>query len=462
MVKIFLKSRKGNNLNDFTIENYKHLVRLALNYYTPSSFNSLKSKNKIILWRHDVDISINRSLRLAQINSELGMKSTFFLSLHSHFYNPFEKKQKVKLLEIINLGHDIGLHFDTSFYKIENKFQLENYITCEKEIFANLLSQELVAISFHDPSDSDLKFEDENYSDLVNAYSKKLKDEVKYCSDSNGYWRHEKLEDVILSNAHKSLQVLIHPEWWQESYEPPRRRLHRAAYGRARQSMSTTDDAIESLGRKNLRGHEEQLLLIKPLLKEDFMWLDFLWNENKLDTLLLEVWKIHKRQLNKFLKVILIKNWKLSASEINLFLSSQHLSKNLYQLLTQLGDVDLRILFNNDITEYNCIQSAIMNMISSGNSMTQAWIEEKCIYLVKQISKLSAWGIEQDFAYDGFSSLENIGIAIRELGEQCFKDEIEESIEDTQRFIDDKLAFSRWILLKNEILNNENKDLDSN
>jgi hypothetical protein len=101
-------------------------------------------------------------------------------------------------------------------------------------------------------------------------------------------------------------------------------------------------------------------------------------------------------------------------------------------------------------------------MLNSKNSMSQSWIEEKCVYIVKQINKLSTWGSKQQFAYDGFSSLKNIGIKISEFSKQCFKDEIEESIEDTQRFIDDKLAFSRWILLKNEILKNENKDLDSN
>jgi hypothetical protein len=449
-------------MKDFTIENYKHLLRLALQYYTPTSFNSLNSNSKFILWRHDIDISINRGLRLAQINAELGIKSTFFLSLHSQFYNLFEKNQIKKLIEINNFGHDIGLHFDTSVYQIKNRINLETFIAHEKEVVSNLLNLKLVAISFHNPSESDLRFEDESYSELINTYSKKLKDEVEYCSDSNGYWKYKKLEDVILSNSPKSLQVLIHPEWWQENFEPPRTRIHRAVYGRARQCMSANDSALESFRRQNLRGHDEILLLIKPLLQEDFMWLDFLWNERKFDTLLLEVWKIHKRQLNRFLKVILIKNRKLSASEINLFLSSQHLSKNLYQLLTQLGDEDLRILFNNDIAEFNCIQSAVIEMISSENSMSQSWIEEKCVYIVKQINKLSTWGSKQEFAYDGFSSLKNIGIKISEFGEQCFKEEIEESIEDTQRFIDDKLAFSIWISLKNEILNNENKDLDSN
>jgi hypothetical protein len=449
-------------MKDFTIENYRHLLRLALQHYTPISFNSLKSNSKFILWRHDIDISINRGLRLAQINTELGIKSTFFVSLHSQFYNPFEKNQIERLIEISNLGHDIGLHFDTSAYQIKSRIQLEKFIAHEKEVVSNLLNLNLVAVSFHNPSDSDLKFEDESYSDLMNAYSKKLKDEVEYCSDSNGYWKHKKLEDVIISNSPKSLQVLIHPEWWQENFEPPRTRIHRAVYGRARQCMSTNDNALESFGRKNLRGRDEILLLMKPLLDEEFEWLDYLWNENKFNTLLLELWKVHTKQLNRFLKVILMKNWKLSASEINLFLSSQHLSKNLYQLLTQLGDEDLRILFNNDIAEFNYTQSAIIEMLNSKNSMSQSWIEEKCVYIVKQINKLSTWGSKQQFAYDGFSSLKNIGIKISEFSKQCFKDEIEESIEDTQRFIDDKLAFSRWILLKNEILKNENKDLDSN
>ena len=47
---------------------------------------------------------------------------------------------------------------------------------------------------------------------MINAYAKYFKDNVEYCSDSNGYWRHQRLEN-FLNNKHDKIQVLTHPVW---------------------------------------------------------------------------------------------------------------------------------------------------------------------------------------------------------------------------------------------------------
>ena len=49
---------------------------------------------------------------LAKIENELGVKATYFLKLHSEFYNLFEKSIFEKVLKIIEFGHNIGLHFE--------------------------------------------------------------------------------------------------------------------------------------------------------------------------------------------------------------------------------------------------------------------------------------------------------------------------------------------------------------
>ena len=77
-------------LSDFTTESYAELLILAQENYTFTSYDQINTDNKFILWRHDVDFSLNRSLKLAQIEHEAGVRSTFFLNPHSDFYNLLE------------------------------------------------------------------------------------------------------------------------------------------------------------------------------------------------------------------------------------------------------------------------------------------------------------------------------------------------------------------------------------
>ena len=50
------------------------------------------------------------------------------------------------------------------------------------------------AFSFHNPQKTDYNYENFLYEGLVNCYSKKFKDDLPYCSDSNGYWRFRRLK----------------------------------------------------------------------------------------------------------------------------------------------------------------------------------------------------------------------------------------------------------------------------
>lgn len=44
---------------------------------------------------------------------------------------------------------------------------------------------------------------------------------MKYCSDSNGYWRYERMMNVIKESQSEHLHLLTHPEWWTEDVMSP-------------------------------------------------------------------------------------------------------------------------------------------------------------------------------------------------------------------------------------------------
>ena len=67
---------------------------------------------KVVLFRHDVDFSPQRALELAKIEASNNVSSTFFFLLTCSFYNALESFTKDIIKSIIELGHEVGLHFD--------------------------------------------------------------------------------------------------------------------------------------------------------------------------------------------------------------------------------------------------------------------------------------------------------------------------------------------------------------
>lgn len=218
---------------DFTEGNYRKIIKLVKKNYYFAHYRNLEHTTKHVLWRHDLDVSVHRALKLAQIESEEEVFSTFFILLSSTFYNALEKEILEIILKIKSLGHRLGLHFDQKYCEFKNQDEFERCISSKKKFLEDITECSLDAISFHNPDfDSDLNIRKDTYSDMVNTYSPKIFNEYKYVSDSNGYWRYDRLEEVFEEPKYKKIQVLTHPEWWVKEPISPRNRMLRAIIGR--------------------------------------------------------------------------------------------------------------------------------------------------------------------------------------------------------------------------------------
>jgi len=80
------------NFLDFTLINYSRLLNIALQNYSFRIFTE-ELVRKSILLRHDVEFSIPITLQMAEIEANMGIKATYFVQLHSEFYNTLEKKK---------------------------------------------------------------------------------------------------------------------------------------------------------------------------------------------------------------------------------------------------------------------------------------------------------------------------------------------------------------------------------
>lgn len=245
----------NNFFEDFTEAHYRQLLQLMRENYHPICYQNYKTNGKNVLWRHDVDYSVHRAYKLAQIEAEEGVQATYFIWIHSPYYNIFEEEIYRLIKKIADLGHNLGLHFDYSFYNQHAETKgIDDQLEYEKKILESLVGISIYAFSFHNPSSEVLRlYTSECYCDMVNTYSTYLQTHYEYCSDSNGYWRFKRLEDVLRSADAEKLQVLTHPGWWTPEVMSPRDRVSRLIDGRARKNHEQYDCILEEMGRLNIR-----------------------------------------------------------------------------------------------------------------------------------------------------------------------------------------------------------------
>lgn len=242
--------------DDFTETEYRNLLRLAKENWEFVSFPDFQKGGRICLWRHDIDVSVHRAYRLAQIEAEEGVKATYFVHLHSKFYNAMEDVVMEKLSGILELGHMLGLHFDPQVYvsRTQSRQQALDLISFEQQTLQNLFMTNVSAFSFHHPDIGGwLDFTVDAIGGMVNAYGSHIREHFRYCSDSNGYWRFQRLKDLLETAADSKLHVLTHPEWWQSSAMSPRERILRAIEGRAFQTREWYEKTLIEMGRQNVR-----------------------------------------------------------------------------------------------------------------------------------------------------------------------------------------------------------------
>lgn len=194
---------------DFSYEFYENTLK-ELQKNHEFVFLDNVSNNDVIL-RHDIDIALDPALKMAKIENKLDISSTFFVLFQSPFYNPFSISSSKIIREILDLGHRIGFHYDSSAYK-KNNLKPEEIIMKEIDVMNNYFDTSIKEIAAHNPtSNNKLEF---ILPEIINADSKKFKENRKYLSDSVQNWREGAFSNYI---SEKNLYILIHPIWWSEN-----------------------------------------------------------------------------------------------------------------------------------------------------------------------------------------------------------------------------------------------------
>lgn len=240
----------------FSYDYYYELLKLLFeNDYKATSYDEPYIFDRSFILRHDVDYSLDKTVRIAEIDHDLGIKSTFFVLLSSDFYNVYSLRGKRVIDDLHSLGHEIGLHFDEQRYPeyIGKPDAIRSCITHEADILSKEIGLPVSKVSMHRPSreiiDCDLKIRG-----MVNTYGKEYILNYKYVSDSRRRWR-EPFEDYVRERQYDRFQILVHPFWYNEQELSIKESLGRYIRSASSERYDQLDENITDLG--EIIGKEE-------------------------------------------------------------------------------------------------------------------------------------------------------------------------------------------------------------
>lgn len=160
-----------------------------------------------LILRHDVDFAIEPAMRLAQLEMECEIRSTFFVMVTNEWYNPSAPTTRSMLRELTGNGFEVGLHFDVQAVPDEGEKSARKRLEVEAEILALAAETEVTSVSLHHPSVSGRYSLFKGYN---NAYDPGCFGPDCYVSDSRRHFRGNLSELIVRAKA-QTTQLLLHP-----------------------------------------------------------------------------------------------------------------------------------------------------------------------------------------------------------------------------------------------------------
>ena len=207
------------------------------------TFNEYDGRNCFLI-RHDIDYNLDKALEMAQLENEMGIKSTFFILLSSDNYNPFTYENQRIIKTIKQLGHEIGLHFDPSKFGNDFTQEFEN----QTSLLAKISNEKIYSVSIHNPS---IHGNYPEFSGYNNAYSKRFFKPENYLSDARFNFRNKEPFRFIETADDFVTQISLHPIHYSiegdTNYLPVLKRIYRQNLLEFKNEFSKNTKAAEEL-----------------------------------------------------------------------------------------------------------------------------------------------------------------------------------------------------------------------
>jgi hypothetical protein len=176
---------------EFSLEHYGGLMDAAKAGGYRFAFFDAEPEAGDLLLRHDVDLSLDAAVRLAELEAEAGVAATYCLMTQSVFYNLASPEGLRALNRLRELGHGVGLHAVWPGAELDERFD--------------------PVVAWHNPNHD---YMSEPLEGVVNVMQPPFFDPDHYRSDSNQRWRHGCPHEELARGEFAWLQLLTHPEIW--------------------------------------------------------------------------------------------------------------------------------------------------------------------------------------------------------------------------------------------------------
>jgi len=176
---------------DFSLRHYRDLLDAAsTGGYRLAGFDRPPQPGDLLL-RHDVDLSLDAALKLAEVEAAAGAWSTWFLMTRSVFYNLDSIEGEYAIARLRELGGRIAHHAVWPHVDLDERFE--------------------PVVAWHNPEP---EYMTAPIAGAENVMSPPWFDPDHYRSDSNQHWRHGCPHEQLGHGEPEWLQLLTHPEIW--------------------------------------------------------------------------------------------------------------------------------------------------------------------------------------------------------------------------------------------------------
>jgi hypothetical protein len=176
---------------DFSLEHYRELLQAAKSGgYRWAGFDKPPAAGDVIL-RHDVDLSLDAAIAVAEVETAENAWSTWFLMTRSVFYNLASSEGDRAIARLRELGHRVAHHAVYPDVDLDERFD--------------------PVVAWHNP---DPEYMAAPIPGAVNVMEPPFFDPEHYRSDSNQQWRHGCPHEQLARGEFEWLQLLTHPEIW--------------------------------------------------------------------------------------------------------------------------------------------------------------------------------------------------------------------------------------------------------
>ena len=225
---------------DFTLDKFRELCAVISNsgyeVLTIRKFiKSVKKPDYFIIIRHDIDENISLALRMAEIEKEYGIHSTYYVRMVNSVFNPAIIKR------IAGMGHEIGYHYEVIDKAKGDKKKAIKIFKKELAMLREVCDVDTICMHGNPRTHWDNKslwndYDFKDYGIIGEAYLSIDFKNVLYLSDTGRSWRIKyKIKDVpnsvygrdILEKIRTTndvielieqkkvdrIYMLIHPRW---------------------------------------------------------------------------------------------------------------------------------------------------------------------------------------------------------------------------------------------------------